>query len=65
MDYRIAVRMDEQRYTCEQKDESQKCNVKGKKPVTEGSIHNNCIVTNLKSRENETMYTFVINVKKS
>lgn len=65
MDYCTAVRMDEQKYTCEQKNESQKCNVKGKKPVTEGSIHNDCIVTNLKSRENETMCTSVINVKKN
>lgn len=65
MDYCTAVRMDEQRDTREQKGESPKRNVKGKKPVTEGSIHSDCIVTNLKSRGNETMFTFVINVKRS
>lgn len=36
MDYYTAVKMDGPRYPCEQKDESQKCNVKGKRQVTEG-----------------------------
>lgn len=47
--------MDGPRYTGEQKDESQKRNVKGKKQVTEGAIHNDSIVIKLKSRKNETI----------
>lgn len=57
--------MDGPRYTAEQKDESQNRNVKGKKQVTKGAIHNDSIVIKLKNRKNETIYTFVINIKKS
>lgn len=47
--------MDGPRYTGEQKGESQKRNVKGKKQVAEGAIHNDSIVIKLKSRKNETI----------